>query len=434
MNVKLLSNSYLILIYCLSFFVGAQAQQPAKKQQQSILLLGATAHLGNGKLIPKSAIGFSEGEIDMVLAAIDIRMDSTKYDTVIHIEGKHVYPGFIAPNSRLGLVEIEAVRASRDFDEVGTFNPHVRSLTAYNTDSRIIPTVRTNGVLIAEVAPEGGVISGTSSIFNLEGWNWEDAVLQKDNGVHLNWPRIQKHFGGEEKKQKESEEKYQEQIKQIKSFFQQALAYKKVAFHLESNLRFEAMAPLFDKKSKLFIHADRVQEITDAIYFFDAFDIEIVLVGAYDAWIVADLLKDRSIPILLGRVHALPMRQDDPIDLPFQLPKLLSEKGLLVGLENSGRMEAMGTRNLPFYAGTAVAYGLAPEAAVAMISLNTAKILGIDHSVGSIEQGKQATLFVSEGDALDMRSNKVILAFIEGKLLDLSNPQKELYEKYSGRE
>ena len=433
MNVKLLSNNYLILIYCLVFFAGAQAQQPAKKQQKSILLLGATAHLGTGKVIPKSAIGFSKGKIDMVLAAIDIRMDSTKYDTVIYIKGKHVYPGFIAPNSRLGLVEIEAVRASRDFDEVGQFNPHIRSLTAYNTDSRITPTIRTNGVLIAEVAPEGGIISGSSSIFNLDGWNWEDAVLQKDNGIHLNWPRLQKHFEGEAKKQKKAEEKYQEQIKEIKSFFQQSLAYQKVDFHLESNLRFEAMSPLFDKKCKLFIHADRVQEITDAIYFFEAFDVEIVLVGAYDAWIVADLLKDRSIPVLLGRVHALPLRQDDPIDLPFQLPKLLSEKGLLVGLENSGRMEAMGTRNLPFYAGTAIAYGVDPEAAVAMLSLNTAKILGIDDQVGSLEEGKQATLFVSDGDALDMRTNRVSLAFIQGKFLDLDNPQKELYRKYSGR-
>jgi len=433
MIAKLLSNKYLYLITGLVFALTVQAQQPAKNQEQSVLLLDATAHLGNGKLIPKAAIGFSNGKIDMVLAAIDYRMDSTKYDTVIHLKGKHIYPGFIAPNSRLGLVEIEAVRASRDFDEVGAFNPHVRSLTAYNTDSRITPTVRTNGVLIAEVAPEGGVISGTSSIFNLEGWNWEDAVLKRDNGIHLNWPGLYKNLGQDKKKQKEAEEKYQERIKEIEVFFQQAIAYQKVDFHLESNLRFEAMAPLFEKKCKLFIHANKVQEITDAIYFFDDFDLEIVIVGGYDAWIVADLLKDRDIPILLQRVHALPQRQDDPTDLSFRLPKMLSDKGLLIGLENSGRMEAMGTRNMPFYAGTAIAYGVEPEIAVAMLSLNTAKILGIDDKVGSLEEGKLATLFVSDGDALDMRTNHVSLAFIEGKLLDLDNPQKKLYRKFSGR-
>ncbi len=431
MIVKLLSNKILILVigFACSFFL--QAQAPAEKQQKSILLLNATAHLGNGKVISKAAIGFRNGKIDMVLAAIDVRMDSTKYDTIIHLNNQHIYPGFIAPNSRLGLVEIEAVRASRDFDEVGQFNPHIRSLTAYNTDSRITPTVRSNGVLIAEVTPVGGTISGTSSIFNLDGWNWEDAVLKVDNGIHLNWPRIRKYFGTSSKKQPKADEAYQKRVKQIKDFLLQAKAYHSVDFHLQKNLRFEAMGSLFDKTSKLFIHADQVKEITDALYFFDKFNIELVLVGGYDAWIVSDLLKDRNIPILLNRVHSLPRYQDDPIDLPYRLPKILSDKGLLIGLENSGRMEAMGTRNLPFYAGTAVAYGVDPELAISMITLNTAKILGIDSLVGSLEVGKLATLFVSKGDALDMRTNQIRLAFIEGKMLDLSNPQKDLYQKFS---
>ena len=155
------------------------------------------------------------------------------------------------------------------------------------------------------------------------------------------------------------------------------------------------------------------------------------MVGAYDSWLVADLLKDRNIPIILRRVHSLPMREDDPIDLPYKLPKILLDKGLLVALENSGRMEAMGTRNLPFYAGTAAAYGVSKEAALSMITLNTAIILGVDHRLGSIELGKDATLFISDGDALDMRTNQVILAFINGNRLDLTNPQIELYQKFT---
>jgi len=432
MNAKPL-KMFIRVVSTFCFFLlilNIEAQVPAKNQEKSILLLNGTAHLGNGEIIPRAAIGFKDGKIDMVLAAFDIRMDSTKYDIIIHIDGQHVYPGIIAPNSRLGLVEIGAVRASRDFDDVGEFSPHLRSLTAYNTESRITPTIRTNGVLIAEVSPKGGVISGASSIFELDGWNWEDAVLKEDNGIHLNWPSIRSTFGKKEKDVKKTEEQYKQKLLEIERFFEDAEAYQKVDFHLEKNIRFEAMKKLFSKKAKLFIHANRIQEITDAIYFFDAFDFDLVLVGGNDAYLVADILKDRNIPVILRRVHSLPMNQDDAIDFPFRLPKLLSDKGLLVALENSGSMEAMGTRNLPFYAGTAAAYGVEKEAALSMITLNTAKILGIDQQVGSIEAGKQATLFVSKGDALDMRTNQVNLAFIQGKQIDLTNPQIKLYQKY----
>jgi len=422
----------LILAFALESI--AQIPSPANPQSQSILLLDATAHLGNGEVIPRAAIGFREGKIDMVLAAFDIRMDSTKYDTIIHLGGKHIYPGFIAPNSKLGLVEIDAVRASRDFDDVGDFNPHIRSITAYNTESRITPTVRSNGVLYAQVSPRGGKISGSSSIFALDGWNWEDAVIEEDDGIHLNWPIYRKQLqkkSKEEQKKNASKDRYTESVKSIKDFFNQALVYHKEEYVLEKNLRFESMKRLFEKKAKLYIHLNRVQEITDALYLFDQYEIDIVLVGAYEAYLVSELIKDRDIPVLLRRVHALPMHEDEAVDLPYRLPKILSDQGILVALENSGGMEAMGTRNLPFYAGTASAYGLDKEKALSMITLNSAKILGVDNRIGSLEIGKDASLFVSIGDALDMKSNQVEMAFIEGKLLDLDNPQKYLYRKYS---
>lgn len=426
--------SSLLGLLLLSFAVVAQIPKPAPAQKQSILLLNGRAHIGNGKVIDRAAIGIRDGKLDMVLSAIDVRVDTSLYDTIIHIDRKEVYPGLIAPNSRLGLVEIDAVRASRDFDEVGVMNPHVRALTAYNTESRISPTVRSNGVLIAQVSPEGGRISGASSVFELEGWNWEDAVLKVDDGIHLNWPidypwRNQ----NDPKEVKKAKEKYEEDLKEIKDFFVKAEAYQKAAYRLEKDLRMEAMAGLFTKEQKLFIQADRVNQITDAIYFFDQFDLDIVLVGGYESWLITELLKDRDIAVILRRVHSLPMNQDDEIDLPFKLPKMLYDKGLLVGLENSGSMEAMGTRNLPFYAGTAAAYGLDKEEALSMITLNTAKILGIDKRVGSLEVGKDATLFVSEGDALDMRGNQLSHAFVRGKLIDLDNPQKYLYRKYKAK-
>jgi imidazolonepropionase-like amidohydrolase len=129
-------------------------------------------------------------------------------------------------------------------------------------------------------------------------------------------------------------------------------------------------------------------------------------------------------------VHSLPERQQDDVDLPYKLPYLLQKDSVLFCLQNQGDMEAMGARNLPFMAGTARAYGLTNEQAVAAVSYNAAKILGIDKQIGTIEEGKDASFFISIGDALDMRTNNVILAFINGKSLRLTNGQQELYKKY----
>ena len=226
--------------------------------------------------------------------------------------------------------------------------------------------------------------------------------------------------------------KYAEAVAEFNRFFSNALAYSKSNNYAEKNLRFEAMRGLFDGSKKLFIHANFVKEITEAINFSKNHKVKkMVIVGGYDAWMVTDMLKENNIPVILKRVHSLPERQEDDINLPFKLPKLLQDAGVLFCLENAGGMEAMGTRNLPFYAGTAAAYGIDKETALSLITLNTAKILGIDKTCGSLTVGKDATLFISEGDALDMRTNKVSAAFIQGRLLDLDNHQEKLYRKYS---
>ena len=188
-STSLKSSIILLFLLIIGMRSKSQIPTPAAHQKQSILLFGATAHLGNGEVIPRSAIGLRDGKIDLAVAALDVRMDSSLYDTVIYVNGMHLYPGFIAPNSRLGLIEVEAVRATRDAADVGGINPHLRALPAYNTDSRVIPTVRSNGVLIAEVAPKGGRVSGRSSIVQLDAWNWDDALIAEDIGMHLNWPQ-----------------------------------------------------------------------------------------------------------------------------------------------------------------------------------------------------------------------------------------------------
>ncbi|NQX92193.1 MAG: amidohydrolase family protein [Flavobacteriales bacterium] len=425
-------NQFFFFAIAMVFSTTILAQPtPAPKQTESILIVGGTAHLGNGDVIFDAAVGFENGVITFVGNSNKAPKDN--YKQIIDGTGKHIYPGFITPNSTLGLQEVGAVRATRDQYEIGTFRPNVRAVIAFNTESEITPTVRTNGVLIGQICPRGGILSGTSGIVHFDGWNWEDAAIVMTDGVHMNWPGMfHKHYknGKVDIKRRKSVD---QTLMEIDDFFEKARAYANGSSEI-TDLKFEAMAGLFDGSQKLYVHAQDIKQINEAVQFKKKMGIkEMTIVGGYESYLCADLLRDNNVSVMVRRVHDLPRYEGDDIDLPFKLPKLLADEGVLFCLENAGDMEQMGTRNLPFYAGTAAAYGLTYEQAVQSITLNTAKILGIDEMYGSIEVGKSATLFISEGDALDMLTNDVTVAFIDGRNIDLDNRQKQLYRKYKGK-
>lgn len=425
-----MKNLTLISLF-LSFFASAVAQTPAPDQNKRILLYGGIAHIGNGEVIENSLIILEDGKILTIEDASNIRIDisDAEYYDVI---GKHVYPGFILPNTTLGLADIDAVRATRDFDEVGEFNPHIRSIIAYNTDSPVVPTVRTNGVLVGQITPRGGVISGTSSLVEFDAWNYEDALYKEDDAIHINWPESR--FSFEEHDHEENDDDgYEKKRSDIIEFFSRAKSYVKSS-NKKRDLKLEAMRGVFVGTKQLFIHVRTVKEIKAAVLFAKNLNLEnFVLVGANDAWRVADFLAENEVPVVLNRLHRLPMRKSEDLDVAYKSAKILLDAGVLFCLDYEGDMERMGARNLPFTAGTSVAYGLSREEALMSITLNAAKILKVDSSLGSLEQGKDATLIVSEGDALDVMSNNVSLAFIRGKKLDLSNHQIDLFEKYKKR-
>src|SRR5690554_1897032 len=413
--------SAFILTFCVGFITYTQDR---------VLLSKAKVHIGNGKVINQGYVGIQGEEIILVENVLTYNLDKSKWDTIIDLRGQELYPGFFAPNSNIGLTEVDAVRATRDFREIGTYNPHVRSLIAFNAESEISTTVKTNGVLYAQVTPQGGVISGSSSIMKLEAWNWEDATVKKDDGIHINWPSTITGGGWwAEPAPKKTNNEYSNQLKALRNFFEKALAYSQSNENYDA--RFEAMRELFTGEKRLYIHANQLRPLLDIIDFKRELKISYpVIIGGYDAYKIADQLKDAGIPVILKGGHTLPENEDDPIDLPYRLPALLQEAEILFCIQNSGGMETMNTRNIPFLAGTAMAYGLTEEQAISAVTLNTAKILGIDKITGSIEVGKKATLFVSKGNALDMRTNNLTLGMIHGKFILLTNLQTDLYEKY----
>lgn len=422
------------LIFLLVIIVSAasgygQTPTPGKKQEKSILYINATVHIGDGTKFLKGAVGFDNGLISYVGTTTEVRRNL--YEEVIDVEGMHIYPGFIAPNSTLGLQEIGSVRATRDQREVGDINPHIRSLTAFQTESDITTTVRTNGILIAQITPRGSFVGGQSSVVHFDGWNWEDALIRESDGVHVYWPRMYERDHTGKLLSLKERGLYKKRVESLEGYLDQAKAYQNRANEEDVDLRLQAFSKLLKNEMNLYVHAQTAKQMTAAISLKRKYNIEkMLIVGGRESHLITNLLKENNVGVMVGRLHDLPWNDYDDVDLPYKLPKILQDAGVKWCFENAGDMEQMNSRNLPFYAGTAIAYGLEYEQAVAGLTLNTAEMIGVSTKYGSLQVGKSATLIISKGDALDMMTNNIISAYIDGRSLELTNRQIGLYKKF----
>ena len=413
----------------------AQVPEPASSATKPIFITNGTLHVGNGKVIEKASLVIENSIITQVGPVGSIRVDVVRYE-LIDASGKHIYPGLILPTARLGLEDISSLRPTLDHSELGDFNPNVRALTSYNTDSEVIATLRRNGILLAQITPQSGILSGTSSIVLLDGWNWEDVAYKIDDGLHLHWPEQVKVDATKRKKEKQV---YAKKVASIKKFFQDARAYVDAKEPLLLNLKLSAMRSVFSREKKIYVYAHKAVQIIEAIEFLESMNLaaQTVLVGAHEALYVADFLKARNIPVLL-ETHRLPSRDDEDIHLPFKLPYELHKRGILVGIGYSVSLDPISDlQNLSFSAAAAVTYGLSKEEALQMLTANTAKILGIESQAGTIEVGKDAHLIISKGDILNIRSNQITHAFIRGKSCSLGrqagDATRSLYEEIQSR-
>ena len=419
------------IIIALLFSTAVFAQEtvyPAKPYAGLLFIKNAIVHVGNGQVLENVTIQVSNGKIVKIAPDLPIPMDDVK---VFDVKGKHVYPGLILSGSLLGLVEVNSVRATIDHTEIGDFNPSIRSIVAYNTDSKVINTLRSNGILLANITPQGGVISGSSSVVQLDAWNYEDAAYKMDNGIHLNMPDLllrPNAFGAQSPATPDPIKKSLGEIEAIKTFFREAQAYNNEAKHLATNLKYEAVKGLFNKSQKLFVHCDIVKEMLVAVDFVKEFGMDVVIVGGNESYQLAPLLKANNMAVILNQMHSLPTLADDDVDQPYKTAAALQKAGVLFAInDEDGQTRG---RNLPFNAGTAAAYGLTKEQALQAITLNAAMILGVGGRTGSLEPGKDANIVVSEGDILDMRTSIITHAFIQGRLIDLTDKHKQLYERY----
>jgi hypothetical protein len=429
---------YISALLIITAMTNCFAQSPvvAPSQKKSIMLTGGTIHTGTGEVIENGAVIFTNGKITSVGKSSDFKAGKEGYE-VIDVTGKQVYPGLIFPNTSIGLVEIGGgVEVTTDNRELGDLNPNVRAIVAYNTDSHVIPVLRSNGILLAQIVPIGTLLPGTSSVVQLDAWNWQDAAYKIDNGIQLGWPRKSaqgRRGGGGEFQQSASATSglYEKNVEALEKIFTDAVAYAAMDQPKDYNLRLESMKGLFDGSKTLFIVSNEPKGIIAAISFGKRYGVKkMVLEGADEsAWLVKDFLKENNIPVLVSDPLSLPKFDYSDTKLPFKLAAMFKKEGILVGLTYS--KQAYG--NLPFAAGETVAYGLTKEEALQTVTLNSAKILGIDDKTGSIEVGKDANIVVSTGDILNMSTNNIEYAFITGRSISLDNKHKQLYRRFQAK-
>jgi imidazolonepropionase-like amidohydrolase len=399
---------------------------PAKPFAGLTFIKNGTVHTGTGEVLMNTTIQINNGKIEKIGQNLPIPADDVR---VVDATGKQVYPALILSNTIMGLREIgNQVKGSNDYREIGDLNPNVKSIVAYNTESRIINTLRSSGILFASVAPQGSLLAGTSSVVQFDAWNWEDAAYKINNGIHFYMPSliIRPNRSGETPS--DALANAMERIETVKAFFRDAKAYAAGAKPENTNLKLEAVKGLFNKSQRFFIHCNIAKEMLIAIDFAKEFGFDVTIIGGSESWQIAPLLQQNNISVILGEMHELPSTTDDDIDQPYKTPAALKKANVLFAITDE-HQESTG-RNLAFNAGTAAAYGLTKEEALAAITLDAAKILGIADRTGSIEVGKDANIIISEGDVLDMRTSIITKAYIQGRDVNLDDKQKQLYKKY----
>jgi len=428
-------STHTLTLTLLSAFLTATAtasdQIPGAPQRKPIALVNAVVHTLTGPPVEEGTLVFDAGKI----TEIGSRMTPPAGAEVIDLKGRHVYPSLIEAHSHLGLQEISSTRATIDSAETGSINPNVSAHVSVNPDSELIPVTRANGVLIALSAPTGGLVSGQASVMQMDGWTYEDMILKPNVALVVNWPRMtpfMRRAGGPADDEQNAGRN--RAMKDLRDLFDRARTYSKARTANPASQAFDsrldAMIPVVEGKIPLLIAADRADQIQSAVAFGVEQHVKIIIFGGFDAEMCAELLKRYEVPVIVDAIHKTPRRDHEDYAAAYTLPERLRQAGVKFCISGSGRSESWNTRNLPYQAATASAYGLPYEDALKSVTVYPAEILGIADRAGTLEKGKDATLFVCDGDPLETET-QVTAAWIQGRKVDLSSRHTQLFEKYT---
>lgn len=438
--------SLTVLLCAAAFFnLSAQPAVAADAEPSVYAIEGAKIFTVAGAPIENGTVIIRDGKIAAVGANVNVPADAK----IIDAKGLELYPGMFDPVTQTGIEEVSAVRATLDNSEIGEYNPDLVAWTAVNPSSAHIAVTRASGITHVVVAPgtsgldsfgSSGVIGGQASALNLAGWTNEEMTLRPSVAMVVNWPSLESAqfnydtYEVRERPFTEVKDEYQRKVYALGDLLDRARHYAQAAEkgsprNFERDLKLEALVPVVHGKLPALVLAQSARDIRNAVDFCDKQNLKMILAGGTEAWKVKDLLKQKNIPVILGPSMQLPNREDDPYDKPMTMASELAAAGIPIAFAS---FDFSFSRRLSQQAGNAVAYGLPHDEALRAVTVNAAKMFGLDDQIGTIEPGKQANLIVTDGDPLEIRTQLKFL-FIKGKPASLDNKHLELYEKYRKR-
>ena len=401
---------------------------------QSYAITNAHIHPVSGPDIERGTVLVVDGKIAQLGRRLRVPGGARRIDG----RGKHVYPGLFNSDTNIGLTEIGAVAVSNDSSEMGAYSPQLLAWTAIHVESEHIPVARVDGITHVVTRPSGGTIAGQGAAVHLDGWTQEEMEIDRRAALYLNLPSLLStrsspfggRFGSRNRTYKTAKKEFDEKVVELKELFARVRHYAESRSEdAVPNRRLEALMAAVKGEQPVVIPANSHADIKNAVEFAQGEGLNYLILGASDAWMITDFLKENDVRVILGPRQVLPNRNDDPIDIIYQTPRILQEKGVRFALATGGSANA---RTLPFEVGNAVAHGLSAHDALRSITLTPAEFFGIDDRLGSIEEGKIANLLVTDGDIFEYQS-KIHHVFIQGKDIPLDSKHSKLYEKYIAR-
>lgn len=397
-----------------------------KPRGGKFVLQNATIVTVTNGTIQNGSVLISDGKIEAIgtnLSAADA--------TVIDCSGMFIYPGMIDAGNRLGLVEVNSVAETQDFAEIGDLSPNMQALTAVNPNSVAIPVTRVSGVTTSLALPSGGIFPGTAALINLNGYTSEH-MYAGFKGVVMNFPSSARRGSYDRRTDEEIKKETEKSLKQINDIWEKAVVYHRLDSanaELDYYPEMEQMAKAVAGELPLLIEVNAAADIEEAIKWIESKKVKAVLTGVSEGWRVADKIAKANLPVITGPVLALPSRQSDRYDAAYTNPAKMLKAGVKVAIRTN---DAENVRNLPFNAGFAAAYGMGKEEALKAVTIVPAEILGVADQLGSIEEGKNATLFISDGDPFETKT-QIMHVFIDGYQIPMTNRHIQLYQEFLER-
>ena len=399
-----------------------------------LAIVNATIHPVTSATIERGTIVIRGNRIEAFGANVQVPQGAKTIDAA----GGQVYPGFINARTTLGIGE-PGVRGYDDINEMHDWNQHLRTRVAYHAESAAIPVARANGITTVGVAPGGGIMAGELAVMNLDGWTWEEATLRPNAGIVFNFPALAAGGGrggrggapqGPERTFDDVRRERDRRLDEVIRMFDNARVYATAGPDKTVDLTLEALVPVVERKLPLIVSVVREQDIKDAVAFADRAKVNIVISGGTEAVYAATLLKEKNIPVILGNVLAMPTREDNFHASTYQVAGELAQAGVKFAFSSGDNTNV---RLAPYQAAMSVAWGLKREDAIKALTINAAEILGIANRVGSIENGKDANLFIAKGDPLEVRT-EITHVIIQGKDVGTDSKHEALYRKYLARQ